>query len=181
MMNCDQARRFILLSETGELNARAEHGLKTHAATCAGCRQFQEETRRLTAAAQAALSADGPGPATLDVIRAAAEHEVRARIPHPWRSSLRPLAWAAGLALLLGGWAMGSSGLRARRINDVGLVISLVSDVAAEEDAGLQDLARQLLEMEGLEEETTEEEPVAPAPTTLRSRSSAAFLRQKCV
>ena len=120
-MNCDGARRSILLQLYGEIDGRETFRMETHLAGCGACRDAQAEERRLHAMLQVGPSSepsddlidccrDGLARA-LDAEAPPAPASRRARLMEMWR--LARLSPAYGLAMLAVGFLAGALTLRA--------------------------------------------------------------------
>ncbi|MBI3872557.1 MAG: zf-HC2 domain-containing protein [candidate division Zixibacteria bacterium] len=98
-MNCEEYQEQISAEIDGELDAIAETALWQHLASCAACRDWRHDL--LSIRREFRLWPEEPLPAeSKTLIDPAAHRERMYRIPPA-------LAWAAGLALLIGGTAIG--------------------------------------------------------------------------
>ena len=193
MMNCNDTEKQLLLAASGELAAGKQEALTRHLEDCEACRAVRDQLQALTARLETALKTGEPGAFVMTRIRAAAERRVHR--PLIFRSpSLQVLAYAAALAVVVGGWFMVSGNGRLDRIDQVNTLLVMASDEGTEvvgaegvgEDAELRALARQLLEMEGLAADEYDEEAwftpdEALPPTAFRGRSTPASPQKKCV
>lgn len=183
-MNCDRTRCLVFLLESGELTGRRRRQVEKHLEMCPECASFCSEAGNILSAAGRSLdSVDGPSPFVMTRIRAHAREAVLHR-PVIFTRPVVQLAAAALLMILAAGWwsllPSERADPEASRIGDIHTIISIVSDeeyVASEQkqasrEVMLQDLAEQLLQMEGLaEEEFSVEEFLAPQATAPQSHS----------
>jgi len=190
-MNRENMEKRILLAESGEL---PEEGVAELHATMEGrddVRRWRDDVRRISAAAREALPRSGPSPAVMSAIRSAAEARAgRSRLIFS-PPTVHALAWAATLAVLLGGWLFVTSNGDLDHIRDINAIAIMISDTQAttgasgngeEKDSELHALARQLLIMEGFsmdEVELADETDFSPleegelSPTVLQWRRTA--------
>jgi len=197
-MRCDTAERLILLERSGELSGRRLARVTRHLVGCAACRGYQADVERVCSAAAARPAGEAPGAAVLARILAAAEVGATAARPLRFpRSLAHALAWAAVLALLLGGWQAALARRRAALLGEVSALLSIAAENpagagAATPGQGAEDpfrtLARDLLIAEGLSVEMAEAEEapgVSPEadrePTVLRWRSTLSPPARRCV
>jgi len=179
----DEIERLVLLEGSGELSDAERRALEAHP----DAERCRKDVHRLVTTAREALPGGEPGSAALARIREAAE----ARISRPL--VLRPpvlhgLAYAAALALLLGGWLFFAPNSREDRILEFHALLSVSDQDASNEapgtgtlDPDLRALAQQLLLMEGLTPDDEFEahygaedfiEDVEPSPTVLQERNT---------
>lgn len=195
-MNCTEAKRNILLADSGELPGNKRHELEAHVAACAECGDYERALQAIMAQAKPALAAAGPGPVILTGIRAAAEQGVPSRIVLFRRPFAQVLAYAALFLALLGGWLLFPTAIHtAGQLDEMNTLLAMVSepDVLTEEaveqmggEQELRRLARQLLRMEGF---VVDELPDEEGPTTLealpsidsQSHSTRGLLQKRCV
>jgi anti-sigma factor RsiW len=157
-MNCEQARKKILLRESGEISGAEQGRLARHLSECRECADYAAFATRVTAEVRSAWAAAEPSPAVSERIRAAARDRVGRRILFP-APSLRLAAVAALLVAALGiGFLLGR-GRETRR--DRTAAVSAMILMLTEEDDPVQDhfeqaekgdldaLASQLLLLEG--------------------------------
>ena len=194
-MNCLKAQREMLLGASGELEARRLARLDEHLAACAHCRAYQASLPAVSAAAARSLPTGVPSAAVMERIRAAAA-ERNGRRPLTWGPrweplspfgrSVRLLAYAAALAVLLGGgWLAGRPGYRVERIRECSAILRAVTEeVVRQTGTGssqetaedLRGLAQQLLEMQELSGDFSDEEltslDAAPPATAPLSHST---------
>lgn len=104
-MQCQIWQKWMLLDETGELQAWRRRRLKRHLQACGGCRVFQRNLAEISRLHQPAAAQ--PAPATIAGIQAMIREHRPARAPAQaavfWRP--RRLQAAAILAVLLTGAA----------------------------------------------------------------------------
>ena len=193
-MNCEDARKKLLLDDAGELAARGRNAVAAHLEQCSDCRCYRDDLKLLARAARRALATPEPPGEVLMRVRAAAEALAARRHVIVFRRPLvRVLAYAAALALVVGGWLLlpletevGDHGVRHVQTLMAMVHGGLDSEEAEEvvEDAALRALARELLIIEGFvaDESSAEDETgEAPQPTALRSGSTCASRPRICV
>lgn len=203
-MNCNNAEKYILLSQSRELSGRKERKIQAHLAVCGSCRSFAKEYSMLAETARKTM--DGlasPLPAPM-LNRILLQAERRQYPPVPtWAPALRPLlAMAAGLVLIAGIWALPN--LHSSRtakghhshngMADVSSLLMLMMG-SDQEDSGAADtpaplnrgdMARQILFLQGMNVESPEQDieevtlPDELQPTTLRWHSNPEALSEKC-
>ena len=191
-MKCGEAQREIPRLGDEDLADTRARELREHLARCPDCSAWADTVRGVEDMARRHLPAGEPPAHLLSRVREVALAEPqRGRVVRFPRLPLQWLAYAAGLALVLGVWFMLRAATGNRRIERMADVASLVfpsenRDVttslpaaeALKKEHRLHALGRQLLVMEGLDSEEQIElealEPEAsgdeePSPTALRS------------
>lgn len=198
-MSCEEMERDILLAGSGELTPEAARALDAHVSECVACRAYRQDADRLAGLATSAAGEALPGPAVMQAILAAASgRKARPRLAFA-RAALKPLAWAAALALLAGGWWGVTRDRSNDRIHEVTAIVAALSErevtaaglpASNESDHALRHLADALLLMEGLtDDESIDGEMPAeeimpqgePSPTVLQPHSTAAPWARRCV
>src|SRR6185436_9221025 len=122
-MNCESARRAILLQLYGEIDAREHFKMDTHLSGCPSCRDAVAAERRLFAMLQAGAGPD-PSDDVLDRCRDSLARALDQEAPPPptplgvrlldsWRQVR--LSPAYGFAMLMGGFLAGALTLHAGR------------------------------------------------------------------
>lgn len=153
MSECGREKE-MLLAETGELSSRRLERLERHLAECETCRDDRVRMQSIVADAGHALSNREPSRAVITRIESLAADRPAPRFlafPVP---VVRTLAYAAILALLLGGWFVAASARRDSRIGSLSDALAIVAEPSAENGSSsdaesLQALARDLLQWEG--------------------------------
>lgn len=198
-MNCKKMRNKILLAESGELTEREERKLEAHLTVCSDCRAYRENEREIVSAALNAQIVEDTPKDVLARIRSAGEkREKYATRTIIFRPVAQALMYAATLALVIGGWTMLKQGHeQTSRMNEIGVILDMVSDEtmigseyyegAIDEVISLQDLADQLLIIEGLMADDIidgldEEDLIEDSrPAVLQSRNIPALCVKRCV
>ena len=194
MMKCEQARRAVLLAESGELGAGRSAGMQSHLAACPECSRFRDEYGCLLKAVVPVSVPETPRDVLVS-IRLAAGKPARPAVIMFRRPAVRARAGAAVLLLVAGAWVTGSRSIRRTRIDHMHAIMAAVSESdseALQETArpSLETLADQLLLMEGMAADdvtcsdwpTREAQPDAALhPTALRLRSSGGSPGGRCV
>ena len=156
-MTCQEAQRFLLLEDSGELPAETRGELEKHVEGCDACRTYREMLEELRRQVSAGGAGEGPSDEVLAAIRAEAVREARrrGRFASVVFSFPRAAALAAGLALLLAAGAVLRQAERTRereRIGEAHALVTAVIDTNTDvpsEGADLESLAEALLVMEG--------------------------------
>lgn len=198
-MNCNRARRWILLETAREIPRSGMRGLRTHLDACRACRAFRRDAARLTLAVAERTPAAPLPPAVRRRILHSADGMRNRRAVQRLFPGLPVWACAAALALLLAGWkALVPREPPFDRIGDLHAILALLEqeDSALETqdrpafDTSLRALAEQLLRLEDLAAEEsadyrlllTESDPAGEhSSTTLRWRSTDAPLPKRGV
>lgn len=197
-MNCEKMRNKILLAESGELTEREERKLESHLAVCADCQMYRENERKIVSAAlNSQIVKDIPQDVLARICSAGKKRkksEARIIVFRP--IVMQVLAYAAVLALFVGGWTMLKYGNeQTSRMNEIGVILDMVSndtmmddeyESAINETSSLKELADQLLIIEGLmaddlidglyEEDLIEDSQ----PAVLQSRNIPALCVKRC-
>ncbi len=197
-MSCEKMRDKILLAESGELTEREKRKLEAHLAVCADCRAYCGNAREIVSMAlNTQIVKDTPQ----DVLARICSTGEKRRKCATGIIIFRPivmqvLAYAAVLALFIGGWTMLKYGNeQTSRMNEIGVILDMVSDdtmmgdeyeSAINETSSLKELADQLLIIEGLmaddlidgldEEDLIEDSQ----PAVLQSRNIPALCVKRC-
>lgn len=197
-MNRDYMEKRILLAESGELPEKGVAELHATMEERDDVRRWRDDVRRISAAAREALPRSGPSPAVISAIRSAAEARAGRRLVFS-PPAVHALAWAATLAVLLGGWLFVASNGDLNHIRDINAIAVMISDTQTtavaggngkEKDRELRALARQLLIMEGFsmdDVELADETDVSPleeealSPTVLQWRRTPSSAARTCV
>ena len=127
-MNCESARRAILLQLYGEIDAREHFKMDTHLSGCPSCRDAVAAERRLFSMLQAGTGPD-PSDDLLDRCRESLSRALDEEAPPPptpwgvrlfdmWRTVR--LSPAYGIAMLMAGFLVGALTLRAAPFGFVG-------------------------------------------------------------
>jgi hypothetical protein len=188
-MKCEQAQCQILLADSDELPPQEAAELEAHLSSCADCRRYRDNAIEIVSHARRSLPENSPSSAVLARIRAAAEEQESGTIVEFWRLAPRILAYAAVLALMVGGWFMLPSReqppqsadrsaltaiTRYEQMCHIDTIVTVLSDLEYRQDADeqrnglaenqdIRELARQLLILEGLSAEVgIDEEIIAP-------------------
>ncbi len=196
-MNCERIRQQILLGRSGELSEAEHRELEDHLALCESCRRYGEEAGRIMDLADNSLVSEGPGPAVIENILAAARENADHRaLPFVLPSLRWAVCGAAALLLIcwMGIWSFqGSSASSASHISAIVMAVGSEENLALMSQSGkpekeqeLQALASHLLLMEGfITDEVFEEEIIdagdEPQPTALQWHNIDVFDLQKCV
>lgn len=198
-MNCAKSRKMILLKDAGELDAKRCHELDGHLAACSECRDFFRDMVSLRSIAHSAVRSGEPSARVVEAVLSTAPI-VKNRPGKIFALSFtRFAALAAGFVLLVGGaliiapWNRNSDA-SSSSAGDVSTIVAMLSvehensSTAPENGnpAQLRQLARQLLEMEGMNAGADDESPefillFEPQPTDLQSRSISGSLPGECV
>ena len=157
-MKRETFERLTLLEASGEISEPEKRALQVYIEKNTGARDFRAQQAILMSEAQSALSTESPHPSVRVRIRGAAESRIsRGRIPSPSPLAIRGMACAAALMVLLAAWSMVSKESRAGRILEIrGLMAAASASTSEGVPAGagngldLQELGRQLLQMQGL-------------------------------
>jgi hypothetical protein len=174
MMERHEMERLILLDSSGEITEEEARQLQAHMDKHPDARAFRDQQSGLIARAGVVLSQNTPHPSTRVRIRDAAQ----AQLKHGRRGNLPSLAWrglayAAALTILFANWSSLFPDPRAGRILEINGLMAAASDATqnvepsdpgAEPD--LQELGRQLLQMQGLAMEENDYEVFDPAPAS---------------
>jgi hypothetical protein len=197
-MNCDEVQRRILLARSFELPYDAERSLDNHIDGCEECRAYRDDMQAIVSAARIALPHGHPSAATLSNIRAKATDQLNrpAVIAFPG-IAVRVLAYAAAVVIAVASWQLMSPAVTTPvdSENNIGAILACLQEdsYAETEDysetsngSELDELARQLLMMEGLSvDQLTEAEQAIQfeelQPTGLQSDSSHVTHVRKCV
>jgi anti-sigma factor RsiW len=184
-MNESAWEREILLAESGELTARRAERLERHLAECAACRDYRARMRAIAAEAEHAFAGREPAAETLARVRKAVAVRPASRVLAFPPGAVRALAYAATLALLLGGWFLATSLRREGRIGTLNAAVIMVAEADAMNDAEVDEgapaeplraLAQDLLRLEGLADDTETFDPFTsfgePTPTAFQRHSS---------
>ncbi|MBN2301596.1 MAG: zf-HC2 domain-containing protein [Lentisphaerae bacterium] len=195
-MNCLEFEKKILLAQSNELPDSELKLLREHIESCERCMAYERNLNAIMSVSQRTLSAGEPSRRVMNIIRDAANDRLRRSAPvwfmrSPWT---QVLAYAAAIALVVGGWMMMSNEAQTDKISEINALLALVSeddisiyDVENEgEEVRLRDLADTLLKMEGFIETASDEfdwldQLPELTPTTSRSHSNLGHLSEKCV
>lgn len=184
-MSCSGWEDDILLALSEELPAERARALDTHLRDCTACRAYRDEVQMLTSQTAAILEVGEPSPPVMQAIHEAARTRKRGRvIPFP-SPVVRMAACAAALALAVSGWFSFSSYQQDVRLREIGTIVELLASedgnetdsTETDDSYGIEDIARQLLEMEGLALDPDEDILTLleqPDPTALRLRRTGA-------
>lgn len=191
-MNCKECRDSVLLADSNELAAGELNALHAHLATCPACSDYAEESSSVTELSRS-TAVEGPSPFVLNRIMA----EARQQLARPKRLMFFPrpvaqaLAWAAALAVVLGGWLVLSNRQGTDRVEHLNTILVVLSEEPADGTAAwetepcddpVQALARELLMMEGLSDDgAADEESLELLPTALQYRNMPAPPARICV
>lgn len=184
-MNCSQWRNQILLEESGELSDIDINDLKTHLLKCRSCEAFRASVVFLSQTARDYVSDQQPGMSVMTEISRAARNKHESNViffPLPY---LRVAACAAALVLVISGWFSISSYNRTKQVENVRVLVSMISSDYSEEqseenaeDNSLQEVARQLLEMEGFTDSSDSDDLFSllyePEPTAFQEHNTGA-------
>jgi hypothetical protein len=174
-MNCEQAKRNILLEDSDELSSRQASTLAKHLVQCSECRSHRDSTLGVIRTTKEALPAGEPSTATVKRIMIAANQPGIARINRrPIHIVLRPVwqaaAYAAMFLLILAGihmYIVPSDPIttQGNEVEEVSTIVAIMIEDAAT-SAGIEaeesvtsdqkKLAMQLLRLEGLYMEADE-------------------------
>jgi anti-sigma factor RsiW len=179
METCPREKE-LLLEQSGELSARRARRLEGHLAGCATCRAHRAMLRTLLAETGRTFAACEPSAAAAAAVRRMAAAGIRPRRPVYLRPSVQVLAYAALLTLFLGGWVFNAASHRERRRAKLDAALAIVAVAAEDVNDGknptLHDLARQLIDMEGLTDDSDALELLnaigAPPPTAFQARNT---------
>lgn len=175
-----------MLAESGELSDKDVNDLKAHLIKCPSCEVFRARAVLLTQAARDSVSDQEPSMSVMAEIFRAARKKHESNVvffPMPY---LRVAACAAALVLVISGWFSISAYDRAKRVENIQALVSMVSLDYSEEqseenvdDSSLQEVARQLLEMEGFADSYDSDYDLfsllgEPEPTALREHNTGA-------
>jgi len=157
-MNCSGWKDDILLALSGELPTERAEALDTHLCDCATCRAYRDEVQMLTSQTAAILEVGEPSPSVMRAIHEAARNRKRGWVISFPSPLVRMVACAAALALAVSGWFSFSSYQQDVRLREIGAIVALLAledgeetdSAGADEAYDMEDVARQLLEMEGL-------------------------------
>ena len=194
-MNCKRVQRLVFLLDSGELSGRRERAVAAHLERCPVCTAFCADARRLLSAGDVSYGReDGPSPFTMTRIMARARKSVLRKQPFVFAMPGFPMVAAAMIMVLIAGWwsfrLAGRESPEVSRINDMHAIIAIMSEgdyeaagqQAMNENAMLQRLAEQLLQMEGLAgDDFSEEELWEPQATTPQSHNSPEPLSRRRV
>jgi hypothetical protein len=192
-MNDDELQKMILLEQSGELSETRMHDLKEALSLNPDASAYRDALVLVADKARDSLDTDGPSPEVITAIKEAGEARVAQRrtLFFP-RVAIHAFAYAAVLAIMIGGWFLFANDGRSERILEIrGLMAAVNVEELSQEDpvSGQEDdrelraLARQLLIMEGLyfDDDTSAEFSdesltidAAPSPTVLRGRNTDA-------
>ena len=200
-MRNDKLEKMILLCQSGELTDLQTQELNKALSSYPDARAYRDSLKLVVDQARESLPAGNPSPGVIRAIRAAGEAHVAKR-----RTILFPpvliqgFAYAALLAIVIGGWFLFVRDDRSDRILEIQVLIDAAADVeellpqdavpSDKEDPELLALARQLLLMEGLDfdDDVSIDYPdeaittdVVPSPTVFRGRSIGAHRARKYV
>ena len=156
-MKCDDVELNMLLAQSNELSPKEISEIDAHLAECETCREYQSSLDLFVSVARDVLPSEGPSATTLANIKEAAG---RSRIISFKPSSLRFLAYAASVAVILGGWIFVSSIQEPQMSHDINSIIMIVHDSdesVVHDDFEQQTLVDQLLMIEGFELDDTDD------------------------
>jgi len=164
-MNCEKARSWILLEQSGELSAMNSRRLARHLAVCTDCSRYRNDVLRLTRLATEHLPAEEPSEEAIHRILDSAEKVRPGRlIRYQWFAA-RAVAWAALFVAIVGGAILlmpEQPEKRAGPEHNLSAIMAVVDENPPEEyhsrDAASRleierELGRHLLRIEGLLDE----------------------------
>lgn len=157
-MKCTDAQLNILLAQAEELSPELVRELEEHLVECDACREHQKSFDMVVSTVREILPSGEPSGATLANIRTEAG---RSNGVFFWRPGFRALAYAASLAVILGGWMLMSIRQEPRMTHDLDTIIMIMhgqdDESVAYDNFEQQDLVDQLLIIEGFELEDLED------------------------
>jgi hypothetical protein len=190
-MECEEAHCLILLADSSELLPLKAAELETHLSSCANCRLYRDIATDLISCARKHLPADGPDEVVLARIRTAAQEQISGAGLEFRHTIVQLLAYAAVLALLVGGWFLLSTtkqpagrdnhpdtaaSAKSEQIGHINTIANALSEFSynqeqelneqqngATKKQNINELAHQLLILEGLaSEDATDDEVIVP-------------------
>ncbi len=199
-MNCNKYRKQLLLATSGELSDKATDKLKMHMGTCEACRDFERSLVILTRTAAETMPESEPHPSVMVAIRNAARaHGKQNRAIWFARKHQYATAYAAAVLLLVGSAIVllnRSDRSTSTTIPEISAMVACLStslketyeqeQTITEEADNMQELAQQLLELEGFStdnhfsEETILTLFEEPLPTTTQRHNNPASPATEC-
>ena len=187
-MNCDKWKMQILLAETGELSGDEQEAIDKHLASCDDCRSYLADSKSIVAAAGEALPNPAPSAAVMASIRARARDHISPKTLSLSVHTMRIMAYAAALTLIVGGLYFINSRNHDFRADTFSAIISATTSDDDSMDVAYSaedELAEQLLQLEGFNTEDSfidlEFSELEPLTTDLQSRNSPEHPQEKCV
>ena len=195
-MNCKNMEQQLLLAQSGELDEEAIKAIEEHITACKPCQHLQADLNAITTVAQEALRTGTPSENTRAAIRLAGQNAINRKSHQIFPSwPMQIMAYAAALLIFVGGWAWLGTQTKFNRANELSAILTMVDDAETSEqnitgdgvnNQALQELAKQLLQMEGFfaddpEELTTANPTAGPPPTTFREHNTDGLPQKTCV